>query len=301
MRISKLYAALMIGIISISFAAVFIRLANIHPLAIAALRMIFAAVLLVPWAIRSEAFRTEIKKLAGGDFLLLLLSGFLLSMHFLSWITSLSLTKVTNSVVFVATTPFFIALYTILILKERVSRIFWAGLILAIFGGVILGGSDLFVEGERWKGDLLALAGAVAAAGYFLVGSRLRKNLSLISYIFPVYASAAFVLTILMLVFRVDILGFSWKSYLYCLLLALVCQVIGHSIFNWTLKHLRPTIVTIAVLGEPVGASLLALIILQEAPSTLEVIGGIFILSGVFIVLYFNPEATIGRTERVSR
>lgn len=300
-KVYKSYLALWIGIISISFAAVLIRLAEAHPLVVAALRMIFSTFLLLPWAVCSKPFRNELKSLSRGDFSLLLLSGFFLSLHFLSWITSLSLTGVTNSVVFVATTPIFIALYTILVLKEKVSKTFWVGLLLAILGGIILGGSDMSVGGERWKGDILALTGAVAAAGYFLVGSRLRRSLSLISYVFPVYSSAAILLTLMTLASRVTFSGYPWKSYAYCFLLALACQVIGHSLFNWTLKHLRPTIVTIAVLGEPVGASILALFILGEAPAVMEVAGGICILAGIFLVLYFNPDVAIARSGNVSR
>lgn len=295
------YAALGIGIVSISFAAVFIRLADAPSPAVAALRMIFAAALLAPWVLRSHGLRLELAALSKREILLLILSGAFLSLHFLLWITSLSMTGVASSVVFVTTNPIFVALYTMIVFRERVSRVFWLGLSLAVIGGLILGGGDLVTGGSRWKGNMLALAGAVSLAGYFLVGSRLRKKLSLLAYIFPVYSVAALVLVLFALVARIPFRGYTWQSYMYCFLLALVCQIVGHSTFNWALKHLEATTVTIGVLGEPVGASVLAYLILGEAPLLAEVIGGAVILAGISLVLYYGGASGEQRGRIFSR
>ena len=290
-RILKTYSALWVAIFSVSFAAIFIRLTPVPALVIAALRMIFSSMLLLPWVVSRRDVRHEMRLLSHRDALLLFFSGLLLALHFALWITSLSFTGVTSSVVFVTTSPLFVALYVIFVFKERVSKVFWLGLIVAGCGGLVLGGGNL-VHGEgRWKGDLLAVAGAIAVAGYFLVGSRLRKRLSLVGYVFPVYSFAAVILSIAVVLAGIPFHGYSWKGYLYCFLLAFFCQLIGHSLFNWALKYLKATMVSIAALGEPVGASILALLILGEVPHLTEVLGGIFILLGICIVLYVSPEA----------
>lgn len=286
------YTGLTAGIVAISFAAVLIRLADAPAPFVAALRMAFASALLAPLALRSRRCRNEIAALRGGDAFLMILAGIFLALHFITWIWSLSLTDVASSVVFVTTNPLFVALYTVIVFKERVSGAFWLGLVIVIAGGALLGGNDLATGGGKWRGDLLALLGSIAVAGYFLVGSRLRRKLSLLAYIFPVYSIAAVVLALLLLASGTPVTGYGRHTYLYCFLMALVCQLFGHSIFNWALRHLKATIVTIGILGEPVGASMLALLILGEAPLGLEIVGGGLIIAGIFIALYFNPDVT---------
>jgi drug/metabolite transporter (DMT)-like permease len=294
------YNALGAGIIAISFGAIFIRLAHAPAPVVAALRMIFSCFILVPLVLVSPTAKRELSGLSRKHLLLLLLAGTFLALHFILWISSLSLTGVTSSVVFVTMNPLFVALYTMLVLRERVSRMFWFGLGLAILGSVIIGGNDVIGGGARWKGDLLALGGAVAIAGYFLVGSRLRRRLSLIGYVFPVYTCAAIILFIAVLATGASFAGYGWKSYLYCFLMALVCQILGHSLFNWALKHLAVTVVTIAVLGEPVGASILALVLLHETPGLTEILGGASILFGIFLVLYCSSESSPGKARIAS-
>jgi drug/metabolite transporter (DMT)-like permease len=289
-KAATFYAALFIGVVSISFGAIFIRLADAPAPVVASLRMIFSTALLIPWTLRSNAVLIELRKLHRREAILLILAGLMLALHFMFWISSLSLTGVSSSVVFVATNPIFITLFTLTVLKEAVSKTFWAGLIAATIGGAILGWQDLAAGDKRWLGDLLALLGAVSFAAYFLIGSRLRKSLSLLAYIFPVYSVAAIILAASTLSAGISLTGHGWHSYLYCFLMAVVCQIVGHSIFNWALKHIKATIVAVGVLGEPVGASILALIILGEAPTGMAVIGCVVILIGIFIVTYCNQE-----------
>ncbi|MBN1164335.1 MAG: DMT family transporter [Candidatus Krumholzibacteriota bacterium] len=285
----KTYPALMLGIVSISFAAIFIKLAGAPAPLVAALRMIFSSLILLPGIFFFPSFRRELAALNPRELRLLLFSGVLLALHFLSWITSLSFTGITSSIVFVTASPLFVAIYTISIFREKVSRSFWVGMALAVVGGIIMGGNNMLVSGNSGKGDLLAIAGAVAAAGYFLVGSRLRKKLSLITYIFPVYTTAALILALTVPLSGNSFSGLSTGSYLYCFLMALVCQVSGHSLFNWALKNMKATSVTTLILGEPAGTTILAFLILGQAPLRAEIIGGGFILAGIFVVIYFNP------------
>jgi drug/metabolite transporter (DMT)-like permease len=296
---ATVYYALGSGIIAISFGSILARLAQAPAPTVAALRMVFSSLILLPFVLASAGARAELSRLSRADLRLLALSGLFLALHFFLWISSLSFTGVTSSVVFVTTNPLWVALYTIIFLKKRISRAFWLGLGVSILGGAIIGGRDALAGGPRWQGDILALGGAVAIAGYFLVGSRLRGRLSLIAYIFPVYTCAAILLSIAAIASGASFVGCGWKSYCACFIMALVCQILGHSLFNWALKHFEATVVTIAVLGEPIGASILALVILRERAVPSEIIGGAAILAGIFLVLHFSPEASEAK-ERIA-
>ncbi len=289
---STVYYAIGSGIAAVSFGSIFARLAQAPAPAVAALRMVFSSLILLPFVLASAETRAELARVSRGDLRLLALSGLFLALHFFLWISSLSFTGVTSSVVFVTTNPLWVALYAIVFMKRRISRAFWLGLGVSILGGAIIGGRDALAGGPRWQGDILALGGAVAIAGYFIVGSKLRGRLSLLAYVFPVYACAAIFLWIAAFASGASLTGHGWESYLACFAMALVCQLIGHSLFNWALKHLEAMVVTVAVLGEPVGASILALVILRERAVSVEIIGGTAILAGILIVLHFSPEAS---------
>jgi drug/metabolite transporter (DMT)-like permease len=173
------------------------------------------------------------------------------------------------------------------------------GMLLALIGGTIVGLSDscsftefpdlqclpisIFLNGTAFWGDILALAGAFAAAGYLLIGRNLRENMSLIPYIFLVYGVAAVILVFLVLVSGESPLGQPRQAYLWFLLLALVPQLLGHSTFNWVLGYLPAAFVSVTLLGEPVGSAILAYFILGEVPTPLMVFGAILILVGIFI------------------
>ena len=284
----KTNGILVVAIVSISFAATFIRLAAAPPIVIAGYRMLLTTLVLLPFALLSSRTRGELSRLGYGDIGLLALSGLFLALHFISWIASIFLTGVASSIVLVTMTPLFVALYSIFVLDERVPTVFWIGLLLAAVGALVIGGGDLFHGGMRWRGDALALLGAIAAAGYFIVGSRLRKKMSLIGYVFPVYLAATVCILTVAVMWKIPLTGYGGNVYLYSLLLALVCQIMGHTLFNWALAHVKATFVTFGTLGEPVGASLIAFIILDEIPRATELLGGLFIIAGLFCALYFG-------------
>jgi drug/metabolite transporter (DMT)-like permease len=289
MRKAKTYSGLTLGVISISFAAIFVRLAEGPAPAVAAIRLLFAALILLPFVLASRGTRDSLLSLGGRDVWLLALAGLFLALHFLSWIASLSYTGITSSIVFVTTSPIFIELYSVAVRREKTSGRIWAGIGIAAAGSAVLAGGNIAAGGDSWKGDLLAVAGAAAVAGYFLVGSRLRPRLPLLAYIFPVYGTAAVILAAAALFLGPGVTGYPARLYFYCFLMALVCQVTGHSMFNWALRRLKTTIVATATLGEPVGTTLLAWMILGEVPAANELLGGAVILAGVFTVLASDP------------
>ena len=152
-------------------------------------------------------------------------------------------------------------------------------------GGIIIGYGGAQRGSMMIWGDLLALLGSVAVAAYFLLGRNLRGRLSLLSYVSIAYSAAAIALVFLSLAARQSLYGYSKETYLMLVLLALGPQLLGHSYLNWALRYVSTTFVTVAVLGEPVGATLLAYLILGERPTIAEIGGGALILIGIYIAL----------------
>jgi drug/metabolite transporter (DMT)-like permease len=296
---SVLTLGLLGGILAASTAAIFIRFAQADgadSIVIAAARLTLASLILAPLVLKRH--RGDLRSLGRQDWLLLALAGLFLALHFASWISSLAYTSVASSVVLVTTTPLWVGLLAPLVLGERLNRWTVLGLVLALTGGVVIGLSDAcslqagriacpplssFIGGTAFLGDLLALAGAWMAAGYLLVGRRARSRLPLLPYVFVVYGCAALVLLALMLALGRSPLGLPASSYLWFLLLALVPQLLGHSSFNWALKYLPASYVSVTLLGEPIGSSILAYVFFQESPGWLKVGGALLILAGIWL------------------
>jgi drug/metabolite transporter (DMT)-like permease len=290
--------AILFGILAVSTASIFIRFAQVEvpSLVIAAWRLTIASIILVPIAVTKN--KKELLGLSRQGLILALLSGFFLALHFATWITSLQYTTVASSVVLVSTIPLWVALLSPFTIKEPIRRIVIIGLIFALLGVIIVAISDTctitpgglncpnladFMKGRAFFGDILALCGAIAGAGYLLIGRKLRANMSLVSYISLVYGMAAIVLIIIMLAAGLSPFGYSPQSYLWLILLAIIPQLIGHSTFNWALGYLSAAFVSITLLGEPIGSTILAYIILQEKPTLIKLIGGGLILVGIYI------------------
>jgi len=275
------YLVITTGIVAVSFASIFIRLAEAPSLVIAASRLTIASLILAPVALIKS--KDELRALTKADLGLALLSGLFLGLHFATWISSLEYTSVASSVVFVSTSPMFVGLASHFLLKERVSRQMFAGIAVSVLGGMIVGYGDFGLGARELFGDLLALAGAVAVSGYLLVGRKLRRHLSLLSYIFLVYATAAAFLIAVCLVAGHTFSGYPRQTYLMFVLLAVVPQIIGHSSYNWALKYLPATFVGVGTLGEPVGSTILAYFILNETPTLAKIGGGALILAGIYV------------------
>jgi drug/metabolite transporter (DMT)-like permease len=293
------FIILFFGVISISAAAIFIRLAQkeVNSFVIATARMVISTVPLIPVVLFKHL--PEMKRISKKDFLLSLLAGFFLSIHFASWITSLEYTTIASSVVIVCTTPIWVTLLGVLFFHEKVKKTILLGVILTLVGGIIIALSEncsssilhpvcnfemTHIVGNRVLGNILALLGALMAAGYFIIGKNVRKRISLIPYVFIVYATSAVFLSLLIIVTKPEVHPYQTLTYLWLILLAIFPQLIGHSLFNWSLKYISATFVAIATMGEPVGSTILAIIIFREIPTPLKVVGAIVILSGIYIV-----------------
>jgi drug/metabolite transporter (DMT)-like permease len=277
----RLYIFLPIGIVAISTASIFIKLCDAPVLIIATYRMMLASLMLTPFACYKKPWRGWERGEIGWFFL----SGLFLSLHFAFWIASLKYTSVASSVVLVTTHPIFVGIGGWLFLKERIGINLVLGIALSVLGSGLISYGDMALSKEALMGDGLATLGAIAASGYLLVGRKMRKDQDLFSYIFPVYSIAGLILILLSLIFQKHFLGYSPSTYLYLFLLALVPQLIGHTTFNWALKYLPASMVAIAILGEPIGSTMLAYFILGEGLTILKVVGGVLIFTGILIAL----------------
>jgi drug/metabolite transporter (DMT)-like permease len=287
----RLFAVLIAGICAVSTASILIRAAlddGVPPLVVAAYRLTLAALILTPIVLRAR--RPELRALTRRDWQWALLSGFFLALHFAAWISSIKYTTITSSVVLVTTGPIWVALFSWLIWRERLTRPVVIGLIVAVCGGMLVGLSDssgLGLGGTQLWGDFLALAGAWFVAGYLLIGRQLRDRMSLLTYIYIVYGSAALWLIVLAAMsgasFTHQTNGqpYPVSAYVWMLLLAVLPQLVGHSSYNYALRFLPPTYVAIVSLAEPIGSSLLAFMLLQEVPPPLTIFGAIVILIGI--------------------
>lgn len=290
------YVVLFTGVLIVSTAAVMISNAihlGAHPLTVAAGRLTVAALILTPIAWTRSG--TELRQISRRDWRWALASGVFLAVHFASWISSLAYTSVASSTALVSTNPIFVALASIIFFRERLSRGVWIGILLTVLGASIIGFSDH--EGGSGTnpllGDALALLGAISGSGYLLVGRSLRSRLSLLPYIWMVYSTAAVVLLIWMTLAGYSLLGLPPIVYVLLLGLAIGPQLLGHTTFNWALKYLSATFVTIAILGEPIGSAILAVIVLGQSIATLQLIGGTVLLGGIGIATLAEHRASV--------
>lgn len=277
----KAASVLFVGAVAVSFAAIFIRMAEASPLIIAAYRLTLAS--LVLWPVTLIRSGRELRGLSRRDLLYLVLAGGFLALHFSLWIASLAYTTVASSVILVTMSPLFVGLLSHLLGVDRVAKGMVGGILLSLVGSVAIGYGDFALGGRALWGDILALGGAVMVTGYLLAGRRLRQELSLLPYISLTYSVAAAVTLLFCLLTGERFTGYSSTTYLMFVLLALVPQVIGHSAFNWALGYLSAPFVSVTILGEPVGATILAWLILHEAPTLLKIAGGAMILSGIYL------------------
>ncbi len=294
--------ALLTAILAISTSSVFIRFAQEEApsLVIAALRLTCAALLLAPLA--WTRYRRELQQLTRQQFILACMSGIFLAVHFAAWTSSLEFTSVASSVVFVSTGPLWVALLSPALLHERLRRASIFGLLLAILGGIMIGVSDacswdhglqcpalpqlMQAHASAMWGNVLALVGAWAVSGYLIIGRKLRATggVSLIAYIFLVYGLSALVLLVMMFAAGHSPLGYPLRTYGWIFLLAAFPQLIGHSTYNWVLRYIPATLVAIVTLIEPIGSAILAYVVLHEIPTNGVLLGGLLILTGIYVV-----------------
>lgn len=274
--------ALFIAIVSVSFSSILIRLSEAPSLVIASYRLGLASLFMVAAAC-SQKKLSQLREMTSRETVALILSGFFLYIHFATWITSLSYTTVATSVIIVDSSPLFVGVLSYVFLRETLSLKAVLGIFLSVFGAVLIGLSNP-VE-ENIIGIVLALVGAVGLACYLVIGRNLRKKLDTFSYVSGVYFISFVFLFVTTIAFRTPLTGYSGKQYFIFVLLALIPSGLGHTLYNYCLKYLKAAIVSVAILGEPVGATLLAVLFFAEVPTLLIAIGGVLVIGGIYLTV----------------
>lgn len=272
-----------VGVIAVSTAAILIRLADAHPLALSFWRCAIGAVVLAPFAIRSHR---RAPAFDAGQRRQLLGAGLFLAVHFALFISALDHTTVASASVLVAMSPLFVGLGAAAFLSEPPSRRTWVGIVLAGLGAAGVGLADAAgggVAANPLLGDVLAFGGAAAVAGYLLIGRAARRRLPVAVYAAAVYGVAALVLLPVCLLAGVELWGYSTGTWLAIFGLVAGPQLLGHTVFNTLLSTVTATVVAVTVLAEPVGATILAAVLLDELPAVGFWASAPLILLGVFL------------------
>jgi len=280
---SSPYALLVLAVLFVSFGSVLIRLAAAPPLAVSFYRIALAALCLVPFAARGAG--PSWRSLAPRRRLVLLASGAALALHFATWVASLSYTSVAASVLLVNTAPLFAVAFSWVFLREKASGTVLAAIALALGGAGLIAVGDWTGSAGSLGGIVLALVGAVTLAAYHVIGRGLREALPLNAYILGVWAVAAFTLLACCLVARIPLSGYPPRTWLLFAALALVPTLAGHGLVNRSLRVLPAPTVGLFLLGEPLGASALAWLVLDEVPGAWTLAGGAVVLLGLALVL----------------
>ena len=286
---NKPYIALFVSVVSVSFAAIFIvSCEDTHPLSIALYRLLFTTLLILPFVMLRKKTRDELRELPRSTLLIMIGIGLILAAHFAFWITSLKLTSVASSVILVTAHPLLVGPVSHFFFKERLSMVNTIGIMLSVFGVSILvygnyGFSSMMLD--TLEGNILAILGGVAAGFYILGGRKIRKTVSIGPYVFVVYASSTVALFIMCLLFNAPVYNLGVREYGIIFLMAVVAGIFGHTLYNWSLGYIRASLASVALLGEPIGSSLLAFAIpwINQVPSKFTIIGGGVILLGIYL------------------
>ena len=278
------YIAVIIGVIAVSTSAIFVKLASGAPAGIIAFyRLFFSVVLMLPIILLK--YNDEWKLIQKKDWILATFSGVFLALHFILWFESLNYTSVASSVVLVTLQPIFAFLGTYLFFKERFSPGAVISMLIALFGSFIISWGDFQISGMALLGDLLAILGAITITIYFLFGQRVRKQLSLMTYTFIVYSISSITLLIYNFVLENPFLGYPIDHWWIFLALAIIPTFFGHTLFNWALRWLSTSTISMGIIFEPVGATILAYLIFGERVSAWQWLGGTIILAGLFLFI----------------
>lgn len=277
--------ALALSILALSTSAILVRWSSAPSVVVAFYRVLFTLLLLAPLALVRH--RADFRSLSARDGAVATVTGVALAVHFAAWFESLNWTSVAASVTLVQTQPVFVAVGAYLLLDERVTVRTVGGIVLAMAGAAVMSVSDLLAgtafAGTALYGNALALVGGVMAACYVLAGRSLRQRVALLPYVSVVYGACTVTLLLVALAGGDALTGYPPREWALFLGMAIGPGVFGHTVVNWALAHVDSSVVSVSLLGEPVGATLLALLLLAEVPGAATVLGGAVVLAGIVV------------------
>ncbi|MBG9456325.1 membrane protein [Lysinibacillus sphaericus] len=275
------YIPIFIGVISVSLSAIFVKLANAEAGVIAFYRMLFSVLIMAP--LFFGKYTNEVKQLKRRDWLFSSVAGIFLAFHFILWFESLNYTSVASSTVLVTLQPLFAFVGTYFFFKESITlKTILAGAI-AIVGSILISWGDFKLSGTAFYGDMLALIACALVTAYFLFGQDVRKRLSLVTYTMLVYVVSTITLFIYVLIKGESFGPYPTMDWMWFILLAIVPNLLGHTLFNWSIKYVSTNVVSIAILFEPIGAAILAFFIFKEYLIATQIIGGFIVIVGILL------------------
>ncbi|PIC99302.1 MULTISPECIES: DMT family transporter [unclassified Sporosarcina] len=275
------YIPIAIGVLTVGLSAIFVKMATADAGVIAFYRMFFSAVIMLPLFLIS--YRSELTSLTKKDWLFTASSGIFLAIHFILWFESLNYTSVASSTVLVTLQPIFALAGTALFFKEIITGKMLTAVIVALTGSFIISWGDFQVSGAALFGDLLALLACAFVTAYLLIGQNVRKRISLVTYTFLVYSISSVTLFFYVLLTQEPFFGYPAADWGWFLALAILPNLLGHTLFNWAVKWVSTNVVSIAILFEPVLASIAAYFVLHEKITSLQLGGAIVVLAGVLL------------------
>lgn len=276
------YIAVTIGVLSVSTTSIFVLLANQAPTEIIAFyRLFFPIIFMIPFMWKNH--RHEFKVLRGKEWLLTILAGLLLSLHFIFWFESLSLTTIASTIIFITLQPIFMFIVTYILYHERVSAGAIISVFIALLGSFIIGWGDSRLGNQALIGDIIAIFSAIMLTIYYLFGQKVRPRLPLITYLFIVYSIGALILLFYNVLLQQSFTGYSFTTYICLLLLAVIPTFCGQLLFNWALRWVNSSTVSIGMILVPVITTILAYIIFDEHITYSRWLGGTIVIFGLFL------------------
>lgn len=285
------YFALAIGVVSVSTSAILVKFSTSPAGVIAFYRLFLSVLLILPLFLTRYA--SELRLITKRDWIYSMIAGVFLALHFILWFESLNYTSVASSTVLVTLQPIFAFIGTYIFFKEKISIMTILSGIIAIIGSVIISWGDFRISGSALFGDFLALIACALVTVYLMFGQNVRKRLSLITYTFIVYLFSSLTLFIYVIIRNEPFIPKQSSDWIYFLLLALIPTLLGHSLFNWSLKWISTSTISMAILFEPVGAIILAYYLLNEVLIWSQIIGGLIVIGGISLFVMDERKARV--------
>jgi len=286
------YLALAFGVVCIGFSAIFVRFAGVPGPVSAFYRILIASIVIVPWWLHRRT-----KWPSRVDLVLTLAGGVFFALDLILWNTSVMLTSATNATLLANNAPLWVGIGALVLFRERLSTRYWAGLAIALTGITILVGIGAWMQLRLSRGDMLAIGASFFYAAYLLTAQQARVRIDTSTFTAISVSSSLLLLFGLNLVLGTTMTGYSVNTWGALVGLGLVSHLGGWLSINYALGHLRAARVAVGVLGQAMVTALLSIPLLGESLSVNQIVGGVLVLSGIYIA---NQAKSKGRQDQRS-